>query len=116
MRALPAGVELDEVGVAADPLDLPVALGGAEDGRLLERLAGLELLPDVGRVVDAEDDQIARPAPVEGSTRRGHLVQDDLDAPDPRALADGVLDALEHAVGDLAPLAAPGVAVLANDD
>src|SRR6266568_554748 len=54
-----ADFEVDQVRVPARPLDLSITVGHREHPRLGQGAPGFELLPDLGGVVDAEDDQVA---------------------------------------------------------
>ncbi len=106
----------DEVGVAAHGEELAVALRRLEHLRRGQRPAGLDLLEDLGRVVDAEHDQVAGPASVQRSPGGLQLVGHDLDVSGPGPGAPGFPHALQDEGSGRAALASSRVAVLADDD
>ena len=107
--------EVDQVGVATHGLDHAV-LGHPHRRRRRAPASFLELLVDLGGIVDAEDDHVARPRTVERLASRVHLVEHDLHrAGAGVTLVDGFPDPFHHEVRRLSRLASARVAVLPDD-
>src|SRR5439155_4673206 len=115
VRSTSVGGQFDEAGVAADRLDRAL-LVSPEDVRSRDAAAFFQLAIDVGRVVDAQNDEIAGARPVQRAASGLHLVQDDLRAAGPSVpRGDRALDPLQDEPRRVSRWATPGVPVLADD-
>jgi hypothetical protein len=76
----------------------------------------LQLGDDLGVLVDAHDDEVARVAAGHDVVHRGDLLEDDLDLPAACAVGHGRPHPVGDQLGGLAPLAAAEAVVLPDDD
>src|SRR5438046_7487981 len=94
-RSTSARGKIDEVGVAADGLELAL-LVSPQDVRGRDAAALLQLSVDVGRVVHAEHDEIAGARPIQRAAGGLHLVKHDLGTARPgKSLRNRALHTLE---------------------